>query len=45
MLYSLNIRFFDLANRQFQGNPKYKAQEDYYDDIQEFKKVFIDFSH
>jgi hypothetical protein len=23
------------------GNPKYKAQEDYYDEIQALKKVFI----
>jgi len=26
------------------GNPKYKAQEDYYDEIQSLKKVFIYFN-
>lgn len=28
-----------IVNRSMTGNPKYKAQEDYYDEIQSMKKV------
>ncbi len=31
--------FFILVNRSMTGNPKYKAQEDYYDEVQSLKKV------
>jgi hypothetical protein len=30
---------FIIVNRSMIGNPKYKAQEDYYDEIQILKKV------
>jgi hypothetical protein len=34
------VRFcLSLVNRSMTGNPRYKAQEDYYDEIQLMKKV------
>lgn len=32
-----------LVNRSMSGNPKYKAQEDYYDEIQSMKRVRLIF--
>lgn len=39
--YLLSLFFIYVAGRSLSGNPKYKAQEDYYDEIQTLKKVFI----
>jgi hypothetical protein len=33
--------WFSLVNRSISGNPRYKAQEDYYDEIQLMKKVGV----
>jgi hypothetical protein len=35
----LLIKILIIVNRSMSGNPKYKAQEDYYDEIQLLKKV------
>lgn len=39
MNLSIKTNFIILVNRSMTGNPKYKAQEDYYDEIQLLKKV------
>ncbi|CAF2818525.1 unnamed protein product [Rotaria sp. Silwood2] len=35
------LTFKSNTSRSTSGNPKYKAQEDYYDEIQSLKKVLI----